>query len=153
MGIQELNNSKKLSPSLEEDSPIRAVFCLKRKMNDMKKIEEVEDCFILDFDPSESIDFPNISLSKSSDLCDDIDVSVLAEKGKVACRDYPHPRHLCVKFPFENTPHESHCKLCFCYVCDMAAPCENWTKGLKHCDATRDGAEIWKLLRAKSVKD
>ncbi|KNA15948.1 hypothetical protein SOVF_093750 [Spinacia oleracea] len=151
MGITKLKLVE-LSPSSDADSPIRAVFCLKNKLIDMKKIEELEDCFILDFDPSQPADFSNISLSKDSDLCDDKDVSILAENGQVACRDYPHSRHLCVKFPFEKTPHESHCDMCFCYVCDMAAPCKEWTKGLKHCDATEDGDQIWRLLRAKKVK-
>jgi len=72
----------KLSPCSENESPIRAVFCLKKKM-DMRKIEEVEDCFILDFDPLETIDCSPTSVSKSSHLSDDADVSVLAEKGQV----------------------------------------------------------------------
>lgn len=29
----------------------------------------------------------------------------------MACRDYPHSRHLCLKFPFHTTPHESYCEL------------------------------------------
>uniref|UniRef100_A0A803L294 Uncharacterized protein n=1 Tax=Chenopodium quinoa TaxID=63459 RepID=A0A803L294_CHEQI len=89
----------------------------------MKKIEELEDCFILDFDPSEPADFSTLSLSKSLDLCDDKDVSVLAENGQ-----------------------------CYCYVCEMAAPCKEWTKGLKHCDATNDDDEIWKLLKAQKTE-
>lgn len=28
---------------------------------------------------------------------------------QIACRDYPHPRHLCVKHPFSSTPHDRHC--------------------------------------------
>lgn len=28
---------------------------------------------------------------------------------QVACRDFPHPRHLCLKFPFESSQHTSHC--------------------------------------------
>lgn len=30
---------------------------------------------------------------------------------QVACRDYPHPRHLCAKFPFSSTQHESRCDM------------------------------------------
>lgn len=82
MGITKLKLVE-LSPSSDADSPIRAVFCLKNKLIDMKKIEELEDCFILDFDPSQPADFSNISLSKDSDLCDDKDVSILAENGQV----------------------------------------------------------------------
>jgi hypothetical protein len=28
---------------------------------------------------------------------------------QIACRDYPHPRHLCAKHPFSSTPHDRHC--------------------------------------------
>ncbi|RWV82310.1 hypothetical protein GW17_00056199 [Ensete ventricosum] len=28
-----------------------------------------------------------------------------------ACRDYPHPRHLCAHFPFSSSPHEKFCDL------------------------------------------
>ena len=28
----------------------------------------------------------------------------------MACRDYPHSRHLCAKNRFESTPHESYCE-------------------------------------------
>lgn len=30
---------------------------------------------------------------------------------KVACRDFPHPRHDCVKHPFEKTPHQDYCEM------------------------------------------
>lgn len=30
---------------------------------------------------------------------------------QIACRDYPHPRHHCVTFPFGTTPHEKHCDM------------------------------------------
>jgi hypothetical protein len=29
---------------------------------------------------------------------------------QVACRDYPHARYLCVKFPFKSTSHEKYCE-------------------------------------------
>ncbi|KAL4369600.1 hypothetical protein GQ457_05G018780 [Hibiscus cannabinus] len=45
---------------------------------------------------------------------------------KVACRDYPHSRHLCLQFSFNTTLHDGYCDLCYCYVCDSAAPCEAW---------------------------
>ncbi|XP_021725933.1 vesicle-associated protein 3-1-like [Chenopodium quinoa] len=59
----------------------------------------------------------------------------------VACRDYPHPRHLCVVHPFNKTRHETHCNMCYCCVCDSPAPCKKWAKkssniAAKHCDAT-----------------
>ncbi|KAF9688486.1 hypothetical protein SADUNF_Sadunf02G0202000 [Salix dunnii] len=95
------------------------------------------------------------SKSKSSNQVADInsdegdDVLVVGEKGQVACRDYPHPRHLCVEFPFGSTPHERHCHLCHCYVCDSIAPCVQWGTGFSttdHCHAT-DKQESWKTQR------
>ncbi|XP_056162936.1 RPM1 interacting protein 13-like [Syzygium oleosum] len=50
------------------------------------------------------------------------DLVVIAEKGQVVCRDFLHSRHLCQKFPLATTPHERYCELCYCYVCDSAAP-------------------------------
>ncbi|CAO2838486.1 unnamed protein product [Amaranthus hypochondriacus] len=131
-----------VSQSLDEESPIRAIFCLKKKSDDMKKIEEIEDCFILDFDPFEPTNLSSPLPAKHLDFLDDFDISILSEKGQVACRDYPHPRHLCAKFPFEKTPHESHCNMCYCHVCEVEAPCKEWTTGLKHCDATKDKNQI-----------
>ena len=72
-----------LSSSAEEDSPIRAIFCLKRN-EDMKRLEETEDCFILEFDPFEPVDLSNLSLKKSSPVEDEAaDLSIIAEKGQV----------------------------------------------------------------------
>ncbi|KAF5442640.1 hypothetical protein F2P56_035279 [Juglans regia] len=98
----------------EDETPMKPMLCLNSKSSlDIKSIKEVEDCFILDFDPFESIDLTKLSLNinpsdafaasdGTSDLC------VIAEKGQVACRDYPHSRHLCVDLPFETTPHENY---------------------------------------------
>jgi hypothetical protein len=63
----------------------------------------------------------------------------------VACRDYPHPRHFCLNFPFGSTPNSSHCDLCYCYVCDKPAPCAEWTISTSHCNAY-DSA-LWNLCR------
>ncbi|CAA0409701.1 unnamed protein product [Arabidopsis thaliana] len=104
----------------EDDTPLVGIFCLKTRQ-DMKRFEETEDCFILDFDPFDSFD--------------------------VACRDYPHPRHLCLNFPFGSTPNSSHCDLCYCYVCDKPAPCAEWTLSTSHCNAY-DSA-LWNLCRTK----
>ncbi|CAL0319579.1 unnamed protein product [Lupinus luteus] len=99
----------------------------------MKRFEETDECFILDFDPFESLEVTKLSLDDNND---DADLSVVAEKGPVACRDYPHSRHLCLKFPFSTTPHQSCCEMCFCYVCDLSAPCKYWTQPLApHCNA------------------
>lgn len=65
----------------EEDNgtPLRPVFCAKRN-TDIKRIEEIEECFILDFDPFDSIDISKLSVSNSPI---DNEVSVVAEKGQV----------------------------------------------------------------------
>ncbi|KAK4571026.1 hypothetical protein RGQ29_029749 [Quercus rubra] len=129
----------------EEDNgtPLRPVFCVKRN-TDIKRIEEIEECFILDFDPFDSVDISKLSVSNSP--IDD-EVSVVAEKGQVACRDYPHSRHLCMKFPFETTPHEQYCKLCYCYVCDSSAPCKYWMQHEQaHCHASEKVGD-WKSRR------
>ncbi|KAL6320312.1 hypothetical protein AAG906_007009 [Vitis piasezkii] len=126
-----------------EEEPI---ICL-RDM-DMKKLEETQDCFILDFDPFDSnIHLSSLSITEEHADSDDADLHVISQKGQVACRDYPHARHLCVKFPFEETPHERYCQLCYCYVCDSAAPCKYWTAPQPgHCHATEQDAH-WKLQR------
>ncbi|KAK9665125.1 hypothetical protein RND81_14G092000 [Saponaria officinalis] len=152
MGVKKLKKSIKSPSSDEEESPIRAIFCLKNRTQNMRKIEEVEDCFILDFDPSEIPHEFNHKLSKSNDFSDENDLSLVFEKGQVACRDYPHPRHLCVKFPFQKTPHESYCNMCYCYICETTAPCKEWSKGVKHCDATSDGDKFWKLMKDSHQK-
>ncbi|PIM97769.1 hypothetical protein CDL12_29757 [Handroanthus impetiginosus] len=106
---------------------LRPILVVKNK-GEIKKFEDEEDCFILDFDPYNDIEFSKPSSSKDFDN----DLRVVTEKGQVACRDYPHPRHTCAKFPFNMAPHYIHCNQCYCYVCDMAAPCKTW---VDHCDA------------------
>ncbi|CAJ1974490.1 unnamed protein product [Sphenostylis stenocarpa] len=125
----------------EEETPITPLVCFKRE--DMKRFEETEECFILDFDPYDSFNFSKVSLNDKNSHHSDAaqDVHIVGENGKVACRDYPHPRHLCLKFPFTTTPHRSYCEMCYCCVCDEAAPCKQWTRFTSpHCDASaRDG--------------
>ncbi|CAI8598636.1 unnamed protein product [Vicia faba] len=142
---KDCSKSSNLSSPMAE-TPIRPVVCLKRK-EDIKLYEETEECFILDFDPFEVIDFSKLSLDNMNNDDDTSDISIVAEKGQVACRDYPHARHLCVKFPFSTTPHESSCEKCYCYVCDSVAPCKYWTRASDksdsppHCDANSDWEE------------
>ncbi|KAG5414164.1 hypothetical protein IGI04_001731 [Brassica rapa subsp. trilocularis] len=98
---------KKLAKEEEEDdTPLTGIFCLKQRQ-DMKIAEEKEDCFILDFDPNDSFDSEKLSSSENPESDDD--VAIVHEKGQVACRDYPHPRHLCLKYPFGSTNHQLHC--------------------------------------------
>ncbi|KAL3834560.1 hypothetical protein ACJIZ3_009296 [Penstemon smallii] len=125
----------------EKRTPLRSTFCAKNR-DEIKQLEEKEDCFVIGFDPNDELGSSNLSLSKDCDHVED-DLHVIAEKGQVACRDYPHPRHACAKFPFEKTPHEIHCKLCYCYVCEMVAPCEYWVGISRHCHAFDN--EVWSV--------
>lgn len=109
----------------------------------VKEVED-DDCVVLDGDPDKPVDVVSETTASDGD-----DVLVVGEKGQIACRDYPHPRHLCAKFPFNATPHERHCDLCHCYVCDSLAPCVHWSTGVSsidHCHAT-DKLVIWKSQR------
>lgn len=128
-------------------TPLSPIICVKT-IDKMRELEKKEDCFILDFDP----ECPSVisKLSEKFDNIDAPDISVIAEKGQVACRDYPHPRHLCLKYPFETTSHEKHCELCFCFVCDLAAPCKNWTGSSGHCNAINN--EAWGCMRKTYIK-
>ncbi|GAB2210146.1 hypothetical protein Droror1_Dr00015404 [Drosera rotundifolia] len=134
------DNETKSSPKSKQETPIRSIFCLK-KITDIDKMDQLEDCFILDFDPTAPAD-----VSKSKVI--DGDLSLVAEKGQVACRDYAHARYLCSRYPFSTTGHERYCVLCYCYVCDKTAPCQEWKN---HCNATH-GCETWQSLRTQRRK-
>ncbi|XP_027903747.1 uncharacterized protein LOC114163646 [Vigna unguiculata] len=121
--------------SVKEETPTIILVCSRKE--DMRRFEETEDCFILDFDPYDLFDFSMLSLDHKNNHQGDAskDVYIVGENGKVACRDYPHPRDLCFKFPFTTTPHKSYCELCYCRVCDIRAPCKHWTRFTSpHCD-------------------
>ncbi|KAH0469826.1 hypothetical protein IEQ34_001384 [Dendrobium chrysotoxum] len=118
--------------------------CMKKPSPLQKECDE--DCLILDGDPDKVVSVVD-GKSESVDGC--AELLIVGEKGHLACRDYPHPRHLCVSFPFNSTPHEKHCKLCHCYVCDSLAPCIYWGYGLSttdHCHAS-EKEQDWKSLR------
>ncbi|ONK72196.1 uncharacterized protein A4U43_C04F16770 [Asparagus officinalis] len=118
--------------------------------------DDDDDCCILDFNPFESAAadlVTKLSLADGDDSdLDEEEISILSVKGEVACRDFPHSRHLCGEFLFEKTPHESYCPQCYCYVCDTPAPCKTW-KGslLSHCHAS-DKQLMWKDLRTAHRK-
>ncbi|XP_042457033.1 uncharacterized protein LOC122041425 [Zingiber officinale] len=105
--------------------------------------DDDDDCFILPNNPSlgDQLDLSRRLTLDSPPLSDD--VAIIAERGKVACRDYPHSRHLCGNYPFIKTPHKSHCQKCYCYVCDEPAPCDRWEK---HCEAS-DKHILWNDMR------
>ncbi|CAN8248234.1 unnamed protein product [Cochlearia groenlandica] len=117
------------TPLLVEEvvTSLKGILCLKTSKY-IKTIEKTEDCFILDFDPFDPVDIKKLSVSNDKDL------AIIHEKGQVACRDYPHPRHLCLNYPFGSTPNVLHCDMCYCYVCDKPAPCAQWKSS--HCDVS-----------------
>ncbi|XP_020695774.1 uncharacterized protein LOC110109174 isoform X1 [Dendrobium catenatum] len=92
-----------------------------------------DDCYEID-----PIDFTT-KLEFSS--ADDSSVAIVAHKGHVALRDFPHPRHLCGNFPFCRTTHETFCSKCFCYVCEVAAPCSEWWGKNGHCNVSQKELE------------
>ncbi|KAL1539804.1 hypothetical protein AAHA92_24241 [Salvia divinorum] len=135
--VIEINDSS-TSP-VQNTSPLKPIFCLKNR-DEIEKFEEKEECFILEFDPYSNPDVLRLPSAVIDDNVD-ADLSVVAEKGQVACRDYPHPRNTCARFPFEKTPHDKHCEMCYCYVCDLAAPCLKWAGAAGHCHAYNN--EAW----------
>lgn len=69
----------------------------------------------------------NSSTTTNSD--DDIQVTGVAGKS----RDYPHPRSMCTKHPFNASLSTSAlnytptCAQCYCYICDIpVADCKEW---------------------------
>ncbi|KAH9300547.1 hypothetical protein KI387_012130, partial [Taxus chinensis] len=95
------------SPSGEKGvSVIRVASPIKRHTKKRKSRDFDDDCIILDSDP----DNKGSGLSAMSNQSPK-DLLVVAERGQVACRDYPHARHLCAKFHFKSTSHHRHCEL------------------------------------------
>ncbi|KAL5731366.1 hypothetical protein ACHQM5_004101 [Ranunculus cassubicifolius] len=110
--------------------------------------DDDDDCVILDGDPNKPVTVSANACENSTD-----ELLIVAEKGQVACRDYPHARHLCAQFPFSTSPHKNYCDKCHCYVCDTPAPCGYWGIGVwggDHCHSN-DKDEYWKLQR-KSLR-
>ncbi|XP_010447935.1 PREDICTED: uncharacterized protein LOC104730464 [Camelina sativa] len=100
-----------------------------------------DDCVILDCDPT--------AKENVVDTCGTDEVLVVGQKGEIACRDFPHPRHACAKYPFNSTLHEQFCEMCHCYVCDTRAPCTYWLSSfsiLDHCHAN-DKDQMWNNQR------
>lgn len=109
--------------------------------------EDDDDCVVLDGDPEKAITIGEDKGSVGDSSSDEL--QIVGEKGPVACRDFPHSRHLCSNLPFSATSHVKHCSMCHCFVCDAPAPCNYWGKGIQlndHCHAT-DKESKWKQLR------
>ncbi|XP_073315138.1 uncharacterized protein [Primulina huaijiensis] len=147
--VIEVDDSSPSRPD-EDDPPfMRPIFCLKSR-DQLKETEQEEECFIVECgDLGDEFCMLNLGASESEYL-DDADILVVSQKGQVACRDYPHPRHACAKYPFRNTPHNKYCKMCYCHVCDSAAPCKMWDGSSGHCHAFDD--YFWNSLRRETKK-
>ncbi|CAM0953738.1 unnamed protein product [Alopecurus aequalis] len=103
--------------------------------------DDDDDCVVLDCDPHRPA-------AVTGDGASD-EVEIVAVKGEIACKDFPHLRNVCSEFPFGSTSRVKHCSMCYCFVCDAPAPCKYWGKGLlkdDHCHAT-DKETKWKILR------
>ncbi|KAI5003827.1 hypothetical protein ZWY2020_030987, partial [Hordeum vulgare] len=89
------------------------------------------------------------------------EVEIVAVKGKIACKDFPHSRHSCSNLRCPSTSLLTRSNAdgkysskqfslpCYCFVCDAPAPCKYWGKGLlndDHCHGT-DKETKWKTLR------
>lgn len=108
--------------------------------------EDDDDCVVLDGDPDKAI-----TVAEEGSLGDGSsdELQIVAEKGPVACRDFPHSRHSCSNLPFSTTSHVKHCSMCHCFVCDAPAPCKYWgnsTSADDHCHAT-DKDSKWTCMR------
>ncbi|CAM8891489.1 unnamed protein product [Rhodiola kirilowii] len=124
-------------------SPVAASNADERNVQKGDEEEDDDDCVVLEGDPDKMVAVEESREDGSDELV------VVGEKGQVACRDYPHSRHLCVKYPFSSTLHKFHCELCHCFVCDTVAPCNLWGTGMSiadHCHAT-DKLDVWKTER------
>ncbi|XP_020576144.1 uncharacterized protein LOC110021822 [Phalaenopsis equestris] len=103
-------------------------------------VSDDEDCVILDGAPK-SVAADSEFVELGGEMLDEM--LIVGEKGQFACRDYPHPRYACATFLFTMTPHEKHCDMCHCYVCDCPAPCTYWAS---HCSSTHK-EHSWRIER------
>jgi len=69
--------------SVKEETPTIILVCSRKE--DMRRFEETEDCFILDFDPYDLFDFSMLSLDHKNNHQGDAskDVYIVGENGKV----------------------------------------------------------------------
>ncbi|XP_006651023.1 uncharacterized protein LOC102704601 [Oryza brachyantha] len=105
-----------------------------------------DNCVVLDGDPDKAVVVVN---EERPGQADPEELQIISEKGELACRDFPHPRHLCVSMLFRTNSRAEYCAMCHCYVCDSPAPCAFWGSGTKptdHCNATDKDAK-WNKMR------
>ncbi|KAK3193334.1 hypothetical protein Dsin_024644 [Dipteronia sinensis] len=137
--------SRLLCDDVDDSDEVVVVREVKSKFSKpaVNKEDDDDDCVVLDGDPDKTVEAVDDQASDGDDLL------IVGQKGQIACRDYPHPRHDCAIYPFSSTAHELHCDKCHCYVCDKIAPCSHWATGVynnDHCHAT-DKEAFWKSQR------
>ncbi|KAL6642647.1 hypothetical protein ACP70R_020828 [Stipagrostis hirtigluma subsp. patula] len=107
-----------------------------------------DDCQILAGDPLAAAEVAPAAPAGNEDI------TVVAERGKVACRDYPHPRSACAKNPFSSTPHERHCDklflLCVRHCCPMCVLEGSW--GALPRFGQGKGVEDYEIIKAKATE-
>ncbi|KAI3682630.1 hypothetical protein L1987_82737 [Smallanthus sonchifolius] len=100
-----VNDSDEVVVVSEFEKPVK-----KLKLGSCLVESDDDDCVVLDEDPNAPVEVREGKSDNGGDDDDDSDdIVVVSEKGQVACRDYPHSRHLCIKLPFSTTPNQSHC--------------------------------------------
>ncbi|CAM0909729.1 unnamed protein product [Alopecurus aequalis] len=85
-----------------------------RRNKNAGKVDEDDDCVILDGDPHRPVAVA-VATAKGRSASDD-EVEIVAVRGEIACKDFPHSRHVCSEFPFSTTSHRKHCSMCYCFV-------------------------------------
>ncbi|XP_047328659.1 uncharacterized protein LOC124932098 [Impatiens glandulifera] len=150
--LDKLNRDEDVISGEEE---VTAVNPKPNQLEEEANDDDDDDCIILDGDPEKLT--PAETVSTGDGNSDELEV--IGTKGEIACRDFPHSRHLCANYIFTSTPHENYCHLCHCYVCDSPAPCIHWGTGmlvLDHCHAT-DKDDYWvrerKILKKGDYKE
>ncbi|KAG6438349.1 hypothetical protein SASPL_103289 [Salvia splendens] len=120
------------SPSpFQKGTPLRSIFCLKNK-EEIKKFEEQEECFILEFDPYNNLDALEFPSTIGNDDNAEEELSFVTEKGQVFDARLPaetiHIRGTPVRdFPLKRR--------------HMTSTANWWTGAAGHCHALKD--EVW----------
>ena len=101
--------------------------------------------------PAASVAAQNFGVDDDRDDDDDEVEVTGASAFRGALNDYPHARHLCQSLPLDKDhPHRASCPMCYCFVCEVPAPCDEWGDGAApdadHCRAV-DGIPRWVSAR------
>ncbi|ACO69011.1 regulator of chromosome condensation, RCC1 [Micromonas commoda] len=94
----------------------------------------------------------HVDLTAGNNREEDDEVEITGASGITgALHDFPHSRHICQNLPLDNGhPHRASCPNCWCFVCEVPAPCDQWGDGSNlnadHCRATEE-VPHWVLAR------